>query len=93
MSDRVHELLRARAGGKTVRWLFPSKRSKCGHLTNMANQFRLARERSGLPEDLVLYCGRHDYGHSRAQQYREPGGGHEDDGAQGCENCHAVPTS
>jgi len=62
MSDRVYELLRARAGGKTVGWLFPSKRSKCGHLTNMANQFRLAREKAGLPEDLVLYCGRHDYG-------------------------------
>jgi len=62
MSDRVHELLRIRAGGKSVGWLFPSKRSKCGHLTDMANQFRLARAKAGLPEDLVLYCGRHDYG-------------------------------
>jgi len=62
MSDRVYELLRTRAGAKTAGWLFPSKRSKCGHLTNMENQFRLAREKAGLPEDLVLYCGRHDYG-------------------------------
>ena len=32
------------------------------HLTDMAHQFRLAREEAGLPDDLVLYCGRHDYG-------------------------------
>jgi integrase len=62
MSDRVYEILRARARGKREGWVFPSKRSKCGHLTNMAKRFRLAREKAGLPEDLVLYCGRHDYG-------------------------------
>ena len=28
----------------------------------MAKQFREARALAGLPEDLVLYCGRHDYG-------------------------------
>ena len=28
----------------------------------MAHHFRLAREKAGLPDDLVLYCGRHDYG-------------------------------
>ena len=25
-------------------------------------RFREARVKAGLPEDLVLYCGRHDYG-------------------------------
>jgi integrase len=62
MNDRVYQLLRVRASGKSAGWLFPSKRSRCGHLTNMAKRFRLAREKAGLPEDLVLYCGRHDYG-------------------------------
>jgi integrase len=62
MSDRVYEILRVRARGRKEGWAFPSKRSKCGHLTNMAKRFRLAREKAGLPEDLVLYCGRHDYG-------------------------------
>ncbi len=62
MSDRVYELLRRRACGKSVGWLFPSKRSKCGHLTDMAHQFRRALEKAGLPQDLVLYCSRHDYG-------------------------------
>jgi len=27
----------------------------------MENQFRLAHGKAGLAEDLVLYCGRHDY--------------------------------
>jgi integrase len=62
MSDRVHEVLRARAGGRSEGWLFPSNRTKCGHLTDVAKQFRTARAKAGLPEDLVLYCSRHDYG-------------------------------
>ena len=28
----------------------------------MAKRFREARTKAGLPEALVLYCGRHDYG-------------------------------
>ncbi len=31
MSDRVCEVLRRRAGGRSEGWLFPSQRSKCGH--------------------------------------------------------------
>jgi integrase len=41
---------------------FPSKRAQSSHLTTMAKRFREARVKFGLPEDLVLYCGRHDYG-------------------------------
>jgi integrase len=62
MSDRVCEVLRARAGGESEGWLFPSKRSNCGHLTDVGRSFRKARAKAGLPEDLVLYCCRHDYG-------------------------------
>ena len=62
MNDRVCEVLRMRADGKSEGWLFPSSRSKCGHLTDVAKQFRTARAKAGLPEDLVLYCSRHDYG-------------------------------
>jgi site-specific recombinase XerC len=28
----------------------------------MAKRFRQARRKAGLPDSLVLYCGRHDYG-------------------------------
>ena len=62
MSDRVHELLRIRAAGKAQGWLFPSERSESGHLTDLGKQFRLARRKAQLSEDLVLYCARHDYG-------------------------------
>ena len=31
-------------------------------LMDMGKQFRIARRTGQLPEDLVLYCARHDYG-------------------------------
>jgi len=62
MSDRVCEVLRRRVDGRSEGWLFPFKRSKCGHLTDVGRQFREARAKAGLAEDLVLYCCRHDYG-------------------------------
>ena len=60
--NRAFEVLTQRCGSRQEGWVFPSKRSKSGHLTTMANWFRDAREKAGLPEGLVLYCGRHDYG-------------------------------
>jgi integrase len=62
MSDRVLDLLLVRCGERRDGWLFPSKRSKSGHLTTLAKRFREARKKAGLSESLVLYCGRHDYG-------------------------------
>ncbi|MFZ3367641.1 MAG: tyrosine-type recombinase/integrase [Candidatus Sulfotelmatobacter sp.] len=48
--------------GMRNEWVFPSKRAESAHLTTMAKRCREARVKAGLPEDLVLYCGRHDYG-------------------------------
>lgn len=62
MTNRVFEILKQRCQGKTEGWVFPAKRGKSGHRTTMAKKFQEAREKAGLPEDLVLYCGRHDYG-------------------------------
>ena len=62
LSDRAHEILRRRTGDRREGWVFPSKRAKSGHLTTMAVKFRQARKKAGLSEDLVLYCGRHDFG-------------------------------
>jgi site-specific recombinase XerD len=42
--------------------MFPSKRSESWHRTTISKLFRSARENAGLPDQLVLYCGRHDYG-------------------------------
>ena len=61
MSDRVFDLLTARCAGKAEGWVFPSK-SKSGHLTWISKQFARAREKAGLPDDLVMYCARHDFG-------------------------------
>jgi integrase len=62
LSDRVLSLLRVRCGSRKEGWVFPSKRSASGHLTTMARRFREARAKGGLPNSLVLYCGRHDFG-------------------------------
>jgi integrase len=62
MTDRVLDLLLVRCGERREGWLFPSKRSKSGHLTTLAKRFREARKKADLSESLVLYCGRHDYG-------------------------------
>lgn len=62
MTDRVLDLLLVRCGNRREGWLFPSKRSKSGHLTTLARRFREARKKAGLSESMVLYCGRHDYG-------------------------------
>jgi integrase len=62
MSNRVFDVLKQRCGEKREGWVFLSKRAESAHLTTMAKRFREARVKAGLPEDLVLYCGRHDYG-------------------------------
>jgi integrase len=62
LSDRALNLLRTRCAPRSEGWVFPSKRSRSGHLTTMARRFREARAKAGLPKSLVLYCGRHDFG-------------------------------
>jgi integrase len=62
LSERALAVLKRRCGDQSSGWLFPSKRSKCGHLTTLGHRFREARRKAGLPEELVLYCGRHDFG-------------------------------
>lgn len=62
LSDRAIGILKHRCEQNASGWLFPSKRSKCGHLTTLGHRFREAREKAGLPKELVLYCGRHDFG-------------------------------
>lgn len=62
MSDRAMSILSARCAGRDQGWVFPSKRSVAGHLTTVGKLFRQARNKAGLPKELVLYCSRHDYG-------------------------------
>jgi integrase len=62
MSDRVTTILTRRCEDTRDAWIFPSRRSVCGHLTTISQTFRRARKKADLPRELVLYCGRHDYG-------------------------------
>jgi len=63
MSDRVLDLLMVRCAGRSEGWVFPSVR-KGKHIgaAFVNRQWVKARRAAGLPEDLVLYCARHDFG-------------------------------
>src|SRR5882724_4788661 len=67
LSDRALELLKARCGDRREGWIFTAF-SASGHLTTVDRKFRQARSEAGLPEKLVLYCGRHDYG-TRSEEH------------------------
>jgi len=92
MGDRAYEELRARAAGK-AEWLFPSARSRCGHLMGMGKQFRIARRKAQLPRGSCLVLRTTRLWDEGPQQHRQSGGGDEDNGAQGCQSCHAVSAS
>jgi integrase len=69
MSERVYEILRRRSRDsqgleKKEGWVFPARRknTKVPYLTSITKHFAEAREKAGQPKELVLYCGRHDFG-------------------------------
>jgi integrase len=62
MSGRAFEILQDRCSARQEGWVFPSKRSASGHLRSICSLFRQARNKAGLPKELVLYCARNDYG-------------------------------
>jgi integrase/recombinase XerD len=74
MTDRVKELLLARWKGEQEGWVYPSSRSRSGHISTwgLSNAFRKARNGLGLPKTLVLYCTRHTYGTELIRQSGDP---------------------
>jgi len=62
MSERVKTMLRQWCADRSEGWVFPSSRSKSGHLTTIAKGFQAARDRAGLDRKLVPYSARHTYG-------------------------------
>jgi integrase len=62
MSNRMKNALRIRVGDRKEGWLFPSERSKTGHLTSIAKGFQALRDRTGVSEKVVPYSARHTYG-------------------------------
>ena len=62
MSHRMKDVLEARCGKQKDGWVFPSDRSKSGHLNSIAVGFRALRERVGVSNKIVPYSARHTYG-------------------------------
>ena len=61
ISDRMKTMLAEWCKGRDG-WVFPSKRSKSGHLESIAKGFQEARKRAGLSSEIVPYSARHTYG-------------------------------
>ncbi len=63
IGNRVTEILKGRCAGRGEGWVFQSVR-KGKHIgaALVNRQWGKARTAAGLPENLVLYCARHDFG-------------------------------
>jgi integrase len=57
----VRDALKLRSNGLEEGWVFPSKRSKSGHIETVQQQFAEARKAAGLPPKIVLYSARHSF--------------------------------
>jgi integrase len=62
MSDRMAAILTGRCGERKEGWIFPSARSKSGHITSIAKGFQASRARTGVNSKVVPYSARHTYG-------------------------------
>jgi integrase len=61
MTDRVFAML-LRRGPKAGGYVFPSSRSKSGHITTTKTAWNRLRKELNLPDGLVLYSARHTFG-------------------------------
>jgi integrase len=59
LSERVKAALLLRA--KDSVFVFPSARSRSGHIETVQKQFDRAKKLAGLPDAVVLYCARHRF--------------------------------
>lgn len=62
MSDRVKQMLSVWCTGRDSGWVFPSSRSKTGHLTTISKGFQAARTRAAIDPRIVPYSARHTFG-------------------------------
>jgi integrase len=61
LSDRMKQMLSVWCSGREG-WVFPSARSKSGHLTTINKGFQAARKRAGIDPRIVPYSARHSFG-------------------------------
>ncbi len=67
LSDRLIARLRYRCHSRSEGWVFPSARSDAGHLKGPWRSFRAACRKAGVPDDILLYTGRHTFGTTMMQ--------------------------
>jgi integrase len=63
LTERVKAALLTRKKGANEGWVFPSKRSRSGYITDreVSKQWLEAKRIAGIPENVVLYCARHRF--------------------------------
>jgi len=62
LSDRLIARLKFRCLNRKEGWVFPSQRSPPGHHKAPWRSFRRACRDAGIPDDILLYTGRHTFG-------------------------------
>jgi integrase len=62
MTSRVRQALDERLAQHDSPLVFPSKRSRSGHIVSVQKQFDRAKKLAGIPDSIVLYCARHRFG-------------------------------
>lgn len=74
LSKRVIARLKARCGDRREGWVFPSKKSKSGHieLRGLQKQFRKIADALKIPSELKLYCSRHTWGTAMMDETKNP---------------------
>jgi len=78
LSERVLALLRNIQQGQLGQkegWVFPSKKSRSGHieLSGIEHMFCRIARKLGIPDALKLYCARHTFGTVAMAETRNPG--------------------
>jgi len=64
------EMLKVRLAGKdSEAWVFPSARSRAGHIVTVEKQFLSVLKKMGLDKRFVLYSARHTFGTPREQDW------------------------
>ena len=61
LAERVRVALAAQLAMHDSPFVFPSRQSASGHIESVLKQFNLAKKLAGIPDSIVLYCGRHRF--------------------------------
>lgn len=74
LSKRTLVRLQERRGERREGWVFPSRKSKSGHieLRGLQKQFRIIADALNIPRELKLYCSRHTFGTVTMDETRNP---------------------